>query len=224
MRGKNMQIKILLVEDQKLMRIGIKSLFCDYPELEIIAEAVNGKESIEKSKLNKPDIILMDIGLPDMSGIEATKYILEYNNNIRVIILTSHITENEVTQSLQAGASAYVIKDIQTDFLMNIIKMVYEGAMWLDPHIVPYIKDKNCGIIPARQLSRNVFKEKHSNLTQREYEVLKLIVDGQSNNDIAKTLTISEHTAKAHVCNIIQKLVVDDRTQAAVKALKEGLV
>lgn len=219
-----MPIKILLVEDQKLMRIGIKSLFCDYPEMEIIGEATNGKEAIEKSKLIKPDIVLMDLGLPDITGIEATKQILEYNNNIHVIILTSHITEEEVTASLRAGASAYVIKDIATEFLMNIIKMIKLGAMWLDPQIVPFIRDKNCGIVPARQLSRSVFKERHSNLTQREYEVLKLIVDGQSNSDIAKTLTISEHTAKAHVCNIIQKLVVDDRTQAAVKALKEGLV
>lgn len=219
-----MTIKILLVEDQKLMRIGIKSLFCDYPELEIIGEASSGKEAVEKAKLIKPDIVLMDLGLPDIAGIEATKQILEYNNNIRVIVLTSHITEEEVTLSLQAGASAYAIKDISTDFLMGIIKMIKAGAMWLDPQIVPFIRDKNCGVIPARQLSRNVFKERHSNLTQREYEVLKLIVDGQSNSDIAKTLTISEHTAKAHVCNIIQKLVVDDRTQAAVKALKEGLV
>lgn len=219
-----MTIKILLVEDQKLMRIGIKSLFCDYPEMEIIGEATSGKEAIEKSKLIKPDIVLMDLGLPDITGVEATKQILEYNNNIRVIVLTSHITEDEVTASLQAGASAYIIKDISTEFLMNVIKMIRLGAMWLDPQIVPFIRDKNCGIIPARQLSRSVFKERHSNLTQREYEVLKLIVDGQSNSDIAKSLTISEHTAKAHVCNIIQKLVVDDRTQAAVKALKEGLV
>lgn len=219
-----MTIKILLVEDQKLMRIGIKALFNDYPELEIIGEAATGKEAVEKSKLIKPDIVLMDLGLPDITGIEATKQVLEYNNNIRVIILTSHITEEEVTASLQAGASAYVIKDIATEFLMNVIKMIKLGAMWLDPQIVPFIRDKNCGIVPARQLSRSVFKERHSNLTQREYEVLKLIVDGQSNSDIAKTLTISEHTAKAHVCNIIQKLVVDDRTQAAVKALKEGLV
>ena len=219
-----MQIKILLVEDQKLMRIGIKSLFCDYPELEIIGEATTGKEAIEKAKLIKPDVILMDIGLPDITGIEATKQILEYNNNIKIIILTSHISENEVTSSLQAGANGYAIKDISTEFLMNVIKMIKLGAMWLDPQVVPYIRDKNCGIIPARQLSKTVFKERHSNLTQREYEVLKLIVDGQSNSDIAKTLTISEHTAKAHVCNIIQKLVVDDRTQAAVKALKEGLV
>lgn len=219
-----MTIKILLVEDQKLMRIGIKSLFNDYPELEIIGEAMNGKEAVEKSKLIKPDIVLLDLGLPDINGIEVTKRILEYNNNIHVIALTSHISEEEVTLALQAGASAYVIKDISTEFLMNIIKMVKLGAMWLDPQVVPFIRDKNCGVIPSRQLSRSVFKERHSNLTQREYEVLKLIVDGQSNSDIAKTLTISEHTAKAHVCNIIQKLVVDDRTQAAVKALKEGLV
>ena len=219
-----MNTKILLVEDQKLMRIGLRSLFCDYPELEVIGEAINGKEAVEKSKLIKPDVVLMDLGLPDISGIEATKQILEHNNNIKVVVLTSHTTEEEVTASLQAGASAYVIKDIATDFLMNIIKMIKAGAMWLDPHIVPFIRDKNCGTIPARQLSRSAFKERHANLTQREYEVLKLIVDGQSNSDIAKTLTISEHTAKAHVCNIIQKLVVDDRTQAAVKALKEGLV
>jgi DNA-binding NarL/FixJ family response regulator len=219
-----MNIKILLVEDQKLMRIGIKSLFNDYPELEIIGEALNGKEAIEKAKLIKPDIILMDIGLPDISGIDAAKKILENNSNIKIIILTSHINEQELNASLTAGASAYVIKDINTEYLMNVIKMVKDGAMWIDPHVVPFIREKNNGIIPPRQISRTVFKQNHSNLTQREYEVLKLVVDGQSNSQIAKSLTISEHTAKAHVCNIIQKLVVDDRTQAAVKALKEGLV
>ncbi len=216
-------IKILLVEDQKLMRIGIKSLFSDYPEMEVIGEAVTGKEAIEKAKLIKPDIILMDIGLDDISGIDATKQILETNNKIKIIMLTSHINEEELKASLTAGANAYVIKDINTDYLMNVIKMVKDGAMWLDPQVVPFIKDKN-GVIPSRQLSRSAFKQNHSNLKQREYEVLKLVVDGQSNSEIAKSLTISEHTAKAHVCNIIQKLVVDDRTQAAVKALKEGLV
>ena len=219
-----MNIKILLVEDQKLMRIGIKSLFNDYPEMEVIGEAVNGKEAVEKAKLIKPDIILMDIGLPDISGIEATKQILETNNSVKVIILTSHIDENELNASLVAGANAYIIKDISTEFLMSVIKMVKDGAMWIDPKVVPFIRDKNNGVIPSRQLSRSAFRQNHSNLTQREYEVLKLVVDGQSNSQIAKSLTISEHTAKAHVCNIIQKLVVDDRTQAAVKALKEGLV
>ena len=219
-----MQIKILLVEDQKLMRIGIKSLFSDYPEMEVIGEAINGKEAIEKAKLIKPDIVIMDIGLPDISGIDATKQILETNNNIKVIMLTSHIDETELNASLTAGANAYIIKDISTEFLMSVVKMVKAGAMWIDPKVVPFIRDKNNGIIPSRQLSRSAFRQNHSNLTQREYEVLKLVVDGQSNSQIAKSLTISEHTAKAHVCNIIQKLVVDDRTQAAVKALKEGLV
>lgn len=220
-----MTIKIILVEDQKLMRIGLRSLFDEYTEMEIIAEAENGKEAIEKSRLLKPDIVLMDIGLPDITGIDATKTILEQNNfNTKVIMLTSHISEEEVYSSLRAGANGYINKDINTEFLMTIIKTIKKGAMWLDPKVVPFIKEKNNGIIPARQLSRAGFRETHANLTQREYEVLKLVVDGQTNNEIAKTLTISEHTAKAHVCNIIQKLVVDDRTQAAVKALKEGLV
>jgi len=220
-----MKIKILLVEDQKLMRIGLRSLFDEYPEMEIIAEADNGKDAVEKSRLLKPDIVLMDIGLPDMTGIDATKRILEMNKfDTKVIMLTSHISDSEVTSSLSAGANAYILKDINTEYLMMIIKTVKMGAMWLDPKVVPFIKDRNSGVIPARQLSRAGFRETHCNLTQREYEVLKLVVDGQTNNEIAKTLTISEHTAKAHVCNIIQKLVVDDRTQAAVKALKEGLV
>ena len=116
------------------------------------------------------------------------------------------------------------MKDVNTDVLEMIIKTVNDGAMWLDPKIVPILREKNSGVIPARKMSRATFRAQHANLTQREYEVLKLVVDGKSNQQIAIALTISEHTAKAHVCNIIQKLVVDDRTQAAVKALKEGLV
>ena len=220
----NPPIKILLVEDHKLMRVGLKSLFEELSELEVTSEAQSGKEAIEKFKITHPDIVLMDIGLPDISGIEATKKILEINNNAKVIILTSHISEDEVIAALEAGACAYVLKDINIEVLKMIIKTVKEGAMWLDPQVVPILREKNCGVIPPRQMSRAMFKEQNANLTQREYEVLKLIVDGKSNNEIAQELTISEHTAKAHVCNIIQKLVVDDRTQAAVKALKEGLV
>lgn len=219
-----MSINILLVEDQKLIRVGLKSLFEGQDELIVASEAQSGKEAVEKYKISHPDIVLMDIGLPDISGIEATKRILEINNKARVIILTSHLSEQEVLNSLHAGACAYVMKDISTDILKMIIKTVFDGAMWLAPQVVPILREKNCGVIPPRQMSRAMFKEQHANLTQREYEVLKLVVDGLSNSEIAEELTISEHTAKAHVCNIIQKLVVDDRTQAAVKALKEGLV
>lgn len=217
-------IRILLVEDHKLMRVGLKSLFEEHKELEVISEAQSGKEAIENYKISHPDVVLMDIGLPDMSGIEATKKILENNRNAKILILTSHLSEQEVMDSLHAGACAYVMKDINIEILKMIIRTVKDGAMWLDPQAVPILREKNCGVIPPRQMSRAMFKEQHANLTQREYEVLKLVVDGKSNNEIAQELTISEHTAKAHVCNIIQKLVVDDRTQAAVKALKEGLV
>lgn len=217
-------VRILLVEDHKLMRVGLKSLFEEHKELEVISEAQSGKEAVENYKISHPDVVLMDLGLPDISGIEATKRILENSSNAKVIILTSYLSEQEVIDALHAGACAYVMKDINIEFLKMIIRTVKDGAMWLDPQAVPILREKNCGVIPPRQMSRAMFKEQHANLTQREYEVLKLVVDGKSNNEIAQELTISEHTAKAHVCNIIQKLVVDDRTQAAVKALKEGLV
>ena len=219
-----MTIKILLVEDQKLIRVGLKSLFEDPNEIIVSAEAQSGKEAVEQFKITHPDVVVMDIGLPDISGIEATKKILEHDSKAKVIILTSHLSEQEIIDALHAGACAYVMKDISTDTLKMIIKTVKDGAMWLDPQVVPILREKNCGVIPPRQMSRAMFKEQHANLTQREYEVLKLVVEGLSNHEIAEELTISEHTAKAHVCNIIQKLVVDDRTQAAVKALKEGLV
>lgn len=227
LRGDKMNtnpIKVLMVEDHKLMRVGLKSLFEEFPEINIIAEAQTGKEALEKIRLSRPDVVLMDIGLPDMNGIEVTKKILEQFEGVKVIMLTSHMTEQEVLDSLAAGANAYAMKDINTEILVMVIRTVKEGALWIDPQVVPIIREKNAGIIPQRQVSRAAFKANHSNLTEREYEVLKLVVDGKSNNEIAQLLTISEHTAKAHVCNIIQKMVVDDRTQAAVKALKEGLV
>lgn len=223
-------VKVLMVEDEKLMRVGLKALLEEFPEINIIGEAQNSKEALDLYRNFRPEVILMDIGLQGIDGIETTKKILNESENNgdfctpKIIMLTSHISEKEVNDSLIAGASAYVMKDINTEYLVMIIKTVKEGAMWLDPKIVPFIRDKNSGIIPPRQLSRANFKAQHANLTEREYEVLKLVVDGKSNSQIADELTISEHTAKAHVCNIIQKLVVDDRTQAAVKALREGLV
>ncbi|MBR1460524.1 response regulator transcription factor [bacterium] len=220
----NTNIKLLLVEDHKLMRFGLKSLFEEQDGLEVASEAQNGKDAIEKYKTTHPDVTLMDIGLPDMSGIEAAKQILELNTNAKIIMLTSHLSEEEVVDSIKSGACAYVMKDINTDILRMIIQTIKDGAMWIDPLAVPILRDKNQGVIPQRQMSRAMFRQQHADLTQREYEVLKLIVEGKSNNEIAEELTISSHTAKAHVCNIIQKLLVDDRTQAAVKALKEGLV
>lgn len=217
-------INVMIVEDHKLMRVGMKSLLDEDDGFKVIVEASTGKEAVDKAKIHCPDVILMDIGLPDINGLSASKRIVAENPDIKIVMLTSHLHEEEITEALALGAYAYVLKDINTDMLKMIIKSVNEGAIWLDPKVVPILRQKNSGIIPKKQTTRAAFRSQHANLTEREYEVLKLVVDGKSNNSIADELSISEHTAKAHVCNIIQKLVVDDRTQAAVKAIKEGLV
>mgnify|MGYP004532988861 CR=1 FL=1 len=217
-------IKVMLAEDHKLMRLGMKFLLEEDGMFKVCAEAATGKEAIEKAMSANPEIILMDIGLPDISGIKASKTILERLPQTKIIILTSHSDEAEIKAALALGIYAYVMKDVNTEILKMIIRSVKQGAVWLDPHIVPLIRDKGGTVLPKKQTGRAAFRSQHADLTEREYEVLKLVVDGKSNNDIAKILSISEHTAKAHVCNIIQKLVVDDRTQAAVKALKEGIV
>ena len=212
--------KILMAEDHKLMRVGLKSIISDYNDLEVIAEAEIGIEAVKMAKELKPDVILMDIGLPELDGIQATKKIKEFDKNVKIIILTSHGEENEVNKAIDAGASAYALKDIKTEYLVMVLRSVKDGAVWFDPNVAHLVK-KN----PSQgNTSRSDFKANHANLTEREYEVLKLIVDGKSNQEIANDLKISEHTAKAHVCNIIQKMLVDDRTQVAVKAIKENLI
>ncbi|MFH0702059.1 MAG: response regulator transcription factor [bacterium] len=218
------KIKLFMVEDHKLLRVGLKAIFEEYPTLEVIGEAEDGQTAVKLVKECNPNVVLMDIGLPVMDGIEATKKIKEFNPDIKIIILTSHNDENEIMQSLAAGANAYVMKDIKTEYLIAVIKSVNEGAFWLDPAVARVVMQKSLIFPQNKPNSRANFKAEHANLTEREYEVLKLVVEGKSNNEIAEELKISEHTAKAHVCNIIQKLVVDDRTQAAVKAIKEGLV
>ncbi len=219
-----MPINIMIVEDHKLIRVGIRTLFEENEGFKVIAEAETGKEAVEKALQYLPDVILLDISLPDISGLKVIKRIQDKDCQSKIIILTSHNSEDEVTKSMQLGINAYVIKDINTELLLFIVKTINEGAIWLDPKIVPILRNKQESLIPKKQTSRAMFRNTHSNLTQREYEVLKLVVEGKSNSDIADTLCISEHTAKAHVCNIIQKLVVDDRTQAAVKAIKEGII
>lgn len=217
-------INIMLVEDHKLIRVGIKTLLEESDGYKVVAEAQTGKEAVEKALNSLPDVILLDLGLPDISGLKVLKTLQDKECDSKIIVLTSHNSEDEVNKAFALGVYAYVIKDISAEMLLFIVKTVNDGAMWFDPKIIPSLRNKSDKIIPQKQTSRESFRNSHANLTQREYEVLKLVVDGKSNNEIAKILCISEHTAKAHVCNIIQKLVVDDRTQAAVKALKEGIV
>lgn len=222
----NNKITLILIEDHTLTRFGLKTAFEEAEEIKVIGEAETGEEGVTMALKLSPDIVLMDLGLPGMDGIEATQKIKCSNENIKIIILTSHNNEEEVWASLSAGANAYCLKDIEPDRLINVVESVHDGAAWLDPAIASIVL-KNLSSRPIKKYSHiqsgDATTEK-TQLTERELEVLKLLVDGNSNAEIAKRLVVSIHTAKAHVCNILQKLSVDDRTQAAIKALKDGLV
>lgn len=215
-----MSIKILLVEDHELTRKGIAYSLKTFPDIEIIGDVDNGKKAVDFISSKKPDVILMDIAMPVMNGIDATK-INESYPDIKIIMLTSINEKQSVLSAFHSGANAYCMKDIKSEELINIIKAVMTGAVWIDPNIARYVLDilQTTGIPAENKTPNNIF-----NLTAREREILKLIAEGRSNKDIAEKLVLSLHTVKNHVKNIIQKLAVDDRTQAAILALKENLI
>ncbi len=215
-----MKNSILIVEDHELTRFGLKTAFeaCDY--VEIIHEADSAETCFEIIDNNKIDLVIMDLGLPGIDGIEATKRIKQNNNELKVVILTSHNDSQEVLNSLKAGANAYCSKEINPKRLIQVVSSVLDGASWFDPsisHIVLEAASKS-------QQNENLKPEKDYGLTARETQILKLITEGFSNNEIANQLFVSINTTKAHVASILQKLEVDDRLQAALKALKERLV
>mgnify|MGYP005785817403 FL=1 len=216
-----MSIKILLVEDHELTRKGIAYSLKTFPDIEIIGDVDNGKKAVDFISSKKPDVILMDIAMPVMNGIDATKKINEEYPDIKIIMLTSINEKQSVLSAFHSGANAYCMKDIKSEELINIIKAVMTGAVWIDPNIARYVLDilQTTGIPAENKTPNNIF-----NLTAREREILKLIAEGRSNKDIAEKLVLSLHTVKNHVKNIIQKLAVDDRTQAAILALKENLI
>ena len=212
-------ISLLIIEDYKLTRLGLKYFLEKSELIRVVGEADNGEDGLQLFKKLNPDIVLMDLGLPKMNGIEATRKIREINPKAKIIVLTSHSFDNEVLTTLGSGAQAYCLKDISPELLTKVICEVNEGAMWLDPQIARIALS-----MFQRQGSGCTKDKNESHLTEREYEVLKLLVLGKSNTEIADELIVSVHTAKAHVCNILQKLCVDDRVQAAVKAIKENII
>lgn len=212
------KIRVLLVEDYKLIRIGLRMVLNGDPELQVVGEAEGGEQGIALARELKPDVIVLDLGLPDIDGLEVTRTIRKENPTAKILILTSHDTEEQVLTALSAGASAYVLKDIISSRLIDVVKAVNEGGIWLDPRVAASALQVFAENADKRQL-RN-----QTSLTDREREVLRLIVEGMSNQEIASALAISLHTAKAHVCSILQKLSVTDRTQAAVKAVQQYLV
>ena len=220
-------VKVMIVEDYKLTRVGLRCALNQHEDIEVINEAENAEDALKMIEQKAPDVVIMDLGLPDMNGLEATMKIMENNTNkkdIKVIILTSHDREEEVMASLGAGATGYCMKDIDPDTLADVIKQVNQGACWLDTNVCKTALK----IFPRPENTQLIYKQEtkddKGHLTEREQEVLRLLVKGKSNTEIASELIVSVHTAKAHVCSILQKLCVDDRVQAAVKAIKEGLV
>ncbi len=215
-----MKKNILIVEDHELTRFGLKTTFEGVDYVENIYEAESAEKAIEVFKENPIDIIIMDLGLPNMNGIEATKEIRSANKDVKVIILTSHNDEKEVMNSLKAGANAYCSKEINPQRLVSVVQSVADGAAWFDPSIAHIV-------LKASTTSHNFDTEasgKDYDLTSREKQILKLMTEGYSNMEIAQLLVISINTTKAHVASILQKLEVDDRLQAALKALKNNIV
>ena len=217
-------ISVIIIEDFKLTRVGLRCALNANEDIQVVAESETATEGLELIKKYNPDIVLMDLGLAGMNGIEATVKVKEMNKDIKVIALTSHDREEEVIAALSSGAMAYCLKDIDPAKLADVIRDVKNEVCWLDP----LIARKALDAFP-KQETIGILKDKSSEegrvpLTDREFEVLKHLVEGKSNTEIAKELIVSVHTAKAHVCSILQKMCVNDKVQAAVKAVKEGLV
>ena len=222
-------ISVIIIEDFKLTRVGLRCALNSNQDIKVVAESDNATEGLELIRKHVPDVVLMDLGLAGLNGIEATVKVIEMNKEfknkeVKVIALTSHDREEEVIAALSSGAMAYCLKDIDPSKLADVIRDVKEGVCWLDP----LIARKALNAFP-KQEALGILKDKSNDsaripLTDREYEVLRHLVEGKSNTEIAKELIVSVHTAKAHVCSILQKMCVNDRVQAAVKAVKEGLV
>ena len=211
---------ILIIEDHELTRFGLKTAFeaCDFTDK--IFEAESAEKGIEILYNNHIELIIMDLGLPGINGIEATQQIREFNKDIKIVILTSHNDEKEVLNSLKAGANAYCSKEINPKRLIQVIQSVLDGAAWFDPAIADIVLNA----ATKYQTNQSAAPAKDYGLTTRESQILKLITEGYSNIEIANELYVSINTTKAHVASILQKLEVDDRLQAALKALKERLV
>ncbi len=218
------KVRVVIIEDYKLTRIGLRSTLNEFEHINVIGEAEDAISGLEIISREKPNVVLMDLGLPGMNGLEATQRAKDVSPDTKVIILTSHERGEEVVAALGSGACAYCLKDIDPTVLSQVILNVSKGACWIDATVAKaaldlFPKPENISELPRADVS-----DARAQLTDRELEVLKHLVQGKSNTEIAKELIVSVHTAKAHVCSILQKLCVDDRVQAAVKAIKEHII
>ncbi len=244
------KISVVLIEDHDLSRIGLCAALKQFEDVEVIDNAANGNEGLQKIKTHQPDVALVDIGLPDIDGIEVTQKLKEYQANnpdfpTKILMLTMHDSEDSVMAAFAAGADSYSLKDVSMDNLVQAIRNTHEGNAWIDPAIARIVLKQaqsiKANLTPVDISSSPTTEENQTQaitavaeeyqqlietypLTDRELEVLELIVAGCSNAEISEKLYITVGTVKTHVCHILNKLCADDRTQAAVRALRAGLV
>lgn len=238
------EISVVLIEDHDLSRIGLTAALQRVEGIKVIGEAANGKQGLEVILKTKPDVAIVDIGLPDMDGIELTQKLKNSQENsedkTKVLILTMHKTDESVLAAFAAGADSYSVKDVSIETLVQAIEVTNEGNPWVDPAIARVVlknarnstQPPTTSFAPSNEHTTTIealdpeYQQMLDSdpLTNRELEVLELIVSGCNNASIAEKLYITVGTVKTHVRNILNKLCVDDRTQAAVRALRSGLV
>jgi DNA-binding NarL/FixJ family response regulator len=201
-------IRVLIADDHFVVRMGLAAVINTQPDMVVVAEAINGKQAIEFFRQHRPDITLMDLRMPEMGGIEAITAIRKEFPESRFIVLTTYDGDEDIYRALQAGARSYLLKDMLRDTLVDAIRAVHAGQRRIPPEV-------------ANRLAERMDR---SELTPRELEVLRLIVEGKSNKEIAAELSVAEGTVKIHINNILSKLGVSDRTQAATFALQRGII
>jgi len=210
-------ITVLLVDDHSMVRMGLRAYFSTLADIEVVGEAAGGDEAVRLVEQLAPDVVLMDLVMPGLDGVAATRRVKKSSPNTQVIVLTSYHTDEHIFPAIRAGALSYVLKDIDPDDLADAIRRAYAREATLNPRVAARMVQEING---TRQENLNPFHE----LTERELEVLRLIAAGKHTREIAESLVVSEKTVKTHITNILSKLHLADRTQAAVFAWQAGIV
>jgi DNA-binding NarL/FixJ family response regulator len=209
-------IKILIVDDHTVVRDGLSAMFTREKDFTVVGEAENGKVAVQKAQELKPDVVLLDLRMPEMDGVEAMRRIKEADSTIRFLVLTTYDSDEYIFQAIQTGAKGYLLKDTSREELFHAVRTVSRGESLLQPNVAARVLDR------FAQMSRQT--NSVESLSDREIEVLRLMAKGSANKEIAAELCISESTVKTHVANIFQKLDVSDRTEAVTQALQKGII